>query len=63
MECHHKSTIFTVSKDKRDTKEGTDKFLKINCIYSGIAKGISQAEVMSNNKIIKSVALAIVKLC
>jgi len=35
----------------------------MHCIYSGIAKGTSQAEVMSNSKKIKPVALAIVKLC
>jgi len=31
-------------------------------MYSGMAKGTSQAEAMSNSKKIKSVALAIVKL-
>jgi len=32
-------------------------------MYSGMAKNISQAEVMLNSKKIKPVALAIVKLC
>jgi len=32
-------------------------------MYSSMAKGTSQAEVTSNSKKIKSVALAIVELC
>jgi len=32
-------------------------------MHSGIAKGTSQAEMTSNNKRIKPVALAIMKLC
>jgi len=32
-------------------------------MYSSMAKGTSQAEVMSNSEKIKSVALAIVELC
>jgi len=32
-------------------------------MYSGIAKGTSQAEAMSNCETVKPVALAIVKLC
>jgi len=34
----------------------------MHCMYSGIAKGTSQAEVTLNSKKIKPVALAIVKL-
>jgi len=32
-------------------------------MHSGMAKGASQAEVTSNSKKIKSVALAVVELC
>jgi len=32
-------------------------------MYSGMAKGTSWAEVMSNSKKIKPVALAVVELC
>jgi len=32
------------------------------CMYSGMAKGSSQAEVTSNSKKIKPIALVIVKL-
>jgi len=32
-------------------------------MYSGMAKGASQAEAMSNSKKIKPIALAIVGLC
>jgi len=35
---------------------------KMHCMYSSMVKGTSQAEVMSNSKKIKPVALAIVKL-
>jgi len=56
------STPFMVSKDEWDTKEGPGKSMKMHCMYSGMAKGTSQAEVTSNSKKIKPVALAIVKL-
>jgi len=51
---HHihtkKSTLFVVSKDKWDTKEGTDKSIKMHCMYSGMEKGTSPAEATSNSK-------------
>jgi len=34
----------------------------MHCMYSGMAKGTSQAETTSNSEIIKPVALAIVEL-
>jgi len=34
----------------------------MHCMYSGMAKGTSQAEAMSNSEKIKPVALAIVEL-
>jgi len=58
-----KSTPFVVSEDERDTKEGPGKSMKMHCMYSGMAKGTSQAEAMSNSEKIKPVALAIVELC
>jgi len=33
------------------------------CMYSGLAKGTSQAEATSNSEKIKPIALAIVQLC
>jgi len=35
----------------------------MHCMYSGMAKGTSQAEAMSNSEKIRPVALAIVELC
>jgi len=47
-----------------DAKEGTGKSMKMHCMYSGMVKGTSRAEAMSNNnKKIKPAALAIVELC
>jgi len=51
-----------VSKGEWDIKEGTSKSRRMHCVYSGMAKGTSQAEVMLNSEKIKSVALAIVEL-
>jgi len=34
----------------------------MHCMYSGMAKGTSQAEVMSNSEKINPVALAIIEL-
>jgi len=55
-----KLMLFTVSKDKWNTKEDTGKSLK-NSLH--MPKGTSWAEVMSNSEKIKPVALAIIKLC
>jgi len=59
-----KSTFFTVTKDKWNTKEGIGKSLKNvqYCMYSGMAKGTSLAEATSNSEKIKPVALVIVEL-
>jgi len=35
----------------------------MHCTYSSLVKGTSQAEVTSNSKKIKPIALAIVELC
>jgi len=45
-------------------KGGTGKSMKnaLHCMYSGMAKGTSQAEATSNSEKIKPVALAIVEL-
>jgi len=58
-----------VSKDEWDTKKGTGKSMKnaLYCMYNGMEKGTSWAEVISNSKKKKQkknkpVALAIVKL-
>jgi len=57
-----KLTLFTVSKDKWDTKEGTGKSMKTALHKQWCSKRHLLAEAMSNSKKIKSVALAIVKL-
>jgi len=61
---HHvpttKSTLFAVRKDEWDTKEGTVSPWRMHCLYSGMAKGTSQAVEQQK---IKPVTLAIVKLC
>jgi len=44
-------------------EEGTGKSIKNDCMYSGMAKGTSRAEVTSNREKIKPIALDIVKLC
>jgi len=47
---HHmpntKSTLFAVIKDEWDTKEGTGNSIRMHCMYSSMAKGTSQTEVM-----------------
>jgi len=56
---------------KIDTFRGEQRWMGHNlvspwrmyCMYSGMAKGTSQAEVTSNSEKIKPVALAIVELC
>jgi len=45
-----KSTLFTVSKDEWDTKEGRGKSMKNACMYSGMVKGTSWAEAMLNGE-------------
>jgi len=53
-----KSTLFIVSKDEWDTKEGTDKSMK-NALYAQwYGKGTSWAEATLNIEKIKPVALA-----
>jgi len=43
----HATTLFVVSKDEWDTNEDTSK---MHCMYSSMAKGTSQVEVMSNSE-------------
>jgi len=46
---HHVSTTpFVVGKDEWDTMEDTGK--SMHCIHSGMAKGTSWAEAMSNSE-------------
>jgi len=53
-----------VKKDGWYTKEGRAKSMKKALyIYSGMAKGTSWAEAMSNSEKIKPITLAIVELC
>jgi len=54
-----KLTLFTVSKDKWKALVSPSR---IYCMHSGMAKGTSWAEAMSNSEKIKPVALAIVEL-
>jgi len=54
-----KSTLFTVSKDEWNTKEGTGRMHT----YRGMPKDTSRAEAMSNNEKTKPVALAVIELC
>jgi len=56
-----KSTLFVVSKDERDTKEGLGKSMKNTLYVQWYGKGTSQAEAL-NSKKIKPIALAIVEL-
>jgi len=51
-----------VSKDEYDKKRALVSTQRMHCMYNGMAKGTSRAEVMSNSKNIKPVALAIVNL-
>jgi len=57
---HHmpttKSTLFVVSNDEWDTKEGTGMSKKKHCTYRGKTKGTSWAEAMLNSKKIKLLA-------
>jgi len=56
--CPTKSTLFVVKKGEWYTKEGRGKSMRnVLYVYSSMAKGTSQAEVMSNSKIIKPMAL------
>jgi len=61
---HHvpttKSTLFAVSKDKCDTKEGPGKSMKNALYIQQYGKRYSRTKVMSNSKPVASV---IVKLC
>jgi len=52
-----KSTLFVVSKDEWDTKEGTGKSMKIHFMNSGASKGTSRDEETLNSKKIKPIAL------
>jgi len=56
--CLPQNHLFMVSKDKWDTKEGPDKFIK-NALYVQQKAHLST----SNSKKIKPVAFAIVELC
>jgi len=56
-----KLTPFVVSEDEGATKEGPGKS-RMLCMYSGMAKGTSQAKVTLNSEKIKTVALAIIEL-
>jgi len=51
-----KLTLFVVSKDEWDTKEGTDKSIKSN------SRASSQAEATSSSEKIKPISFAIVEL-
>ena len=55
------STLFTVSNDGWNTKEDTSKFMKNRLYILRLQKGTSLAQAMSNIKIIKPVALAVVE--
>jgi len=58
-----KSTLFVVSKDEWDPKEGPGSPWRMDCMYSGVAiKGTSQDEATSNSEKIKPVVLVIVEL-
>jgi len=45
-----KSTLFTLNKDKWDTKEDAGKSIKNALYYSGMAKGTSWTEATLNSK-------------
>ena len=55
--------LFTVSKDEWNAKEDIGKSPKNTCMYCGMPKGTSWAEVTSNREKIKPIALAVIKLC
>jgi len=59
------STLFAVSKDEWNTKEGTGTVSpqRIYCTYFGMPKGTFRARATSNSEKIKCIALAIVELC
>jgi len=54
-----KSTLFVVNGTQRRAVVSP---WKMHCMYSGMAKGTSQAKAMSNSKKINPVALAIFEL-
>jgi len=55
-----KLTLFVVNKDEWYTKEGHGKSMRAHCMYSGMAKGTSRAEVTLNSKKIKLIARNII---
>jgi len=59
--AYHKINIFLQSAKMNGTQRRA--LVSLDCMYSGIAKGTSWAEVISNSEKIKPVALAIVELC
>jgi len=59
---HVQSTLFVVNKDEWTQRRAVVSPLRMHCMYSGMAKGTSQAEAMLNSEKIKPVALAIVEL-
>jgi len=55
---------FLLSAKMNDTQRRTLLIpLRMHCVYCGIPKGTSQAEMTSNNEKIKPIALAIVEIC
>jgi len=56
MEDSHCEWKPTTKENEWDTKEGTDKSMKNAFMYSGMAKGISQAEAMLEQQKIKLLA-------
>jgi len=52
-----KLTLFAISKDEWNKKEGTGKSMK-NALYVGMPKGTSWVEATSNSEQFKPVALA-----
>jgi len=57
-----KSTLFAVSKDEWNTKEGPGKSMKNVLYILRCAKSTSKDEATSNSKKIKPVALAVIEL-
>jgi len=57
--------LFTVGKDLWSTKEDTSKSIKnaFTRVYCSVLKGTFRAAAMLNSEKIKSIALAIIKLC
>jgi len=52
-------TLFVVSRDEGIQRRA---LVRMDCMYSSLSKGTSQAEVTLNNEKNKPIALAIVKL-